>query len=433
MHATELSGIRTAGLESELSPCGWLEAQADIVRCSVEELPLGLLAQWSIDGQPARLRHRSGGFFAVGSAEVASTYETTRRWLQPVVEQFEIGLLGMLARRSARGLELLVQAKGEPGDLMGVQAAPTVQATRSNYLCVHQGALPAYVDWFRDRNAPEVLLDQLQPEHGSFFLRKFNRNMVILVDEDVRPGPRFRWMTLEEIASLLRRPNCLNMSLRSLLACLAGASANRHDASLPSWFAEYAACGRLHVRRGGIDMLKAEAGLVPDGAGSPFDIIGVSVESKDREVERWHQPIIRAQNGRVDLFVRRDTRGQAFLVRAAAEPGHRDWLALGPSWCSYSSDAHGPTRADFGRHLASIAGRVRFDQWLSEDGGRFAGFQNRFRVIEIDEEAVGLLPPGYGWEEVGKLQVLAGRGLATIELRSLLAWHLLDTVSVDRR
>jgi dTDP-4-dehydro-6-deoxy-alpha-D-glucopyranose 2,3-dehydratase len=408
-------------LDSDLSPLAWLDGQAEIRRCSVEEMAPARLADWSIEGEPLRLRHRSGRFFTVGAVEVTSTYEAPRRWVQPAFEQYEIGLLGMLARQGRRGLELLVQAKAEPGDIHGAQAAPTVQATRSNYLRVHQGALPAYVQWFRDRRAPGVLLDRLQPEHGSFFLRKYNRNMIVLVDEDLAPEPTFRWMTPAEIASLLERPNRVNMSLRSLLSCLAGAGAERSDVSLPGWFADYAARGRLQLRRRGLDH-------VPGGStGAPFEIIGIQAESRGREVARWHQPIIRASAGRVDLLMRREARGGAFLVRAAAEPGHRKWLALGPSWCSYASDTREPARARFGHDLVNIAGKERFDQWLSEDGGRFMGFQNRYRIVEVDAESVGPLPPGFGWVDAATLRALAARGFATIELRSLLAaWWLAD-------
>ena len=61
----------------------------------------------------------------------------------------------------------------------GIQLSPTVQATRSNYSQVHQGKRPNYVEYFADRARGTVLVDQLQTEQGSRFLRKQNRNMLV--------------------------------------------------------------------------------------------------------------------------------------------------------------------------------------------------------------------------------------------------------------
>jgi dTDP-4-dehydro-6-deoxy-alpha-D-glucopyranose 2,3-dehydratase len=396
----------------------WLKRQAGSSRCAVTQIPLADLHGWRVDGEPARLRHVSGRFFTVGAVEVYDTFGTPRRWVQPILEQYEIGILGMLARRGGQGLELLVQAKAEPGDVSGAQAAPTVQATRSNYERVHRGSSPALIERLLRPAPGAVIVDQLQPEHGGFFLRKLNRNRVVLIEDDVVSGPSFRWMTLSEIASLSTRPESVNMSLRTVLSALACAGTARRQCTVPDWFCRYARKGRLELRR---REFVADPG--PD-LPQPFDVIGVAVRA-DREVACWSQPIIRARSDEVDLFFCSDSGELSFLVCAAIAPGHRRWAALGPSWCGYASDAGDPVRAAFGRRLAGLAGREHFSVILSEEGGRFAGFRNRYRIIEIERRSVGALPPGYGWLDLAGLKALTGLGLATIELRSLLAiWWL---------
>lgn len=91
--------------------------------------------QWVL--QNGGLRHRTGGFFSVVNAQARFGGRVTLR--QPLIHQPEIGILGFLAQHREGGMDLLVQAKPEPGNVGLVQLAPSVQATRSNYLRLHQG------------------------------------------------------------------------------------------------------------------------------------------------------------------------------------------------------------------------------------------------------------------------------------------------------
>src|SRR4029077_14847778 len=102
-----------------------------------------------------------------------------REWEQPIIDQPEIGILGIVVKQFEDQMLFLMQAKLEPGNPAGVQLTPTVQATRSNYTQVHQGAKPKYLDYFLERGTSNVLVDQLQFEQGSTFLKKRNRNIIV--------------------------------------------------------------------------------------------------------------------------------------------------------------------------------------------------------------------------------------------------------------
>jgi oxidase EvaA len=116
----------------------------------------------------------------------------------------------------------LMQAKAEPGNVDGTQIAPTVQATRSNYMRVHGGKLPLFVERFLGRAKRKVIYEGLQSEEGARFWKKNNLNIVLEVGagelEDL--PAEFRWMTLYQLKRLLLKSNVVNISARSVLACL---------------------------------------------------------------------------------------------------------------------------------------------------------------------------------------------------------------------
>ena len=74
-----------------------------------------------------------------------------------------------------------MQAKIEPGNVNNVQLSPTLQATKSNYTRAHQGKSPAYLEYFVNATPYQILLDQLQSEQGARFLRKRNRNIILVI------------------------------------------------------------------------------------------------------------------------------------------------------------------------------------------------------------------------------------------------------------
>ena len=95
-----------------------------------------------------------------------------------------------------------------------------MQATKSNYTQVHQGAGPRYVEYFLEPGRGRGLVDQLQYEQASTFLGKRNRNMVMLIDEDVPVHEDFRWFTLGQVKQLLLVPNLVSMDARTVLSCI---------------------------------------------------------------------------------------------------------------------------------------------------------------------------------------------------------------------
>ena len=69
------------------------------------------------------LTHESGHFFRVQGVRARCDFPAPLRFEQPIVNQPEIGVLGILAKRFDGVLHFLLQAKMEPGNIDLVQFA----------------------------------------------------------------------------------------------------------------------------------------------------------------------------------------------------------------------------------------------------------------------------------------------------------------------
>jgi oxidase EvaA len=113
----------------------WLQAQRALQTCAVESISLDDSREWLwADGS---IKHRTGRFF-----NVVGVRDETTGWHAPLLDQWEIGTLAFIRREREGEVEILVQAKLEPGDLGLSQLAPAVQATASNLDRVHGGSPP---------------------------------------------------------------------------------------------------------------------------------------------------------------------------------------------------------------------------------------------------------------------------------------------------
>ena len=445
----------------------WIQERNVASHLSVRQIPFSALDQWSFDADTDHLVHRSGKFFRISGLRVRTSFGPRREWDQPIILQPEIGILGILTKRIAGISRFLMQAKAEPGNINGVQVSPTVQATRSNYTQVHRGRRPEFLEYFIDKNRGRVLVDQLQPEQGSRFLRKQNRNMLVEIDEDVSATDDFRWLTLAQIKALLALDDVVNMDARTVLACVPYA-----DAGLKEY------CGNLPLelgstvefmghriegfekdllismlpRRGVLHSLDALLGwyadmrcsydlateIVPLGSvrnwfrsedeirhdtGRYFSVIAVAAEAGTREVVSWTQPILKHFGVGLAGFLTQKIGGVLhFLVGASVEPGSFDVVDLGPSVaCAGVEGRREMTPPFYDRFVSASPSEVRYDAVQSEEGGRFFHFRNRYMVVELAQDEALALPANYIWMTLGQILELTRFGYFNIEARNLVA------------
>lgn len=413
----------------------WLDDAKGRFHTRTERVPLDALAEWDTDPAAGAIRHRSGRFFSIEGLDVRRPGHAVPHWQQPIINQPETGMLGILVKRFGGVPHCLMQLKPEPGNWGGLQISPTVQATRSNYTGVHRGARVPYLDHFLEAAARHrVVTDVEQSEHGSWFLRKRNRNMVVEVTEDVEVVPGFRWLPLTGLRQLLRVDDLVNMDTRSVLSCLPRAAASGSSAhttaDVLAWIARGRARSGMTVERRPLDRLagwRRDAERISHESGRFFDVIGVRVEAVGREVGSWSQPMIAPHGTGIVAFLTTRVEGVPHvLVQLRAEPGCADGAELAPTvQCTPGNyDLLPPAaRPAFLDDVLSADPRsVRFDTVLSDEGGRFHHSRSRHLVVELDERAERPERPGYRWLALGQLHELLRHGpYVNMQTRSLLA------------
>jgi len=182
-----------------------------------------MVDKWHIDEDTGNIVHESGRFFTITGLKVRHRWKFQEvEWDQPIIDQPEIGILGLLAKKINGVLHFCLNAKEEPGNINLMQLAPTVQATYSNYTQVHGGNPPHFIDLFLDPPKDRVLFSRLQTQDGGRFLFKSNKNMIVMMGEDEPDDlpEGFVWLTLRQISDLMKRDNLVNFCARSVLSCL---------------------------------------------------------------------------------------------------------------------------------------------------------------------------------------------------------------------
>ncbi|MFG3051483.1 NDP-hexose 2,3-dehydratase family protein [Kitasatospora sp. NPDC048239] len=429
----------------------WFADRVEVNRCLVERVPLDELRGWRFDPGTGNLAHESGRFFAVEGLHVQSSYGPVAEWRQPIINQDEIGILGLLVREVDGRLHGLVQAKVEPGNITTVQVSPTVQATRSNYTQVHQGARTRYLDLFARPQDRVALVDVLQSEQGSWFLGKRNRNMVVQVAGEVPVGENHHWLPLHEIRRLLRIDALVNMDTRTVLSCLpftfppdrarpeddgimAGlvrsllgeGRARSTLGEVLSWFTEAKSRHELTSRRiplAGLAEWQRTPEEITHREDRHFSIIGVRVEATEREVVGWDQPLFYPKGRGVVAFVVKNIDGLAhLLVHARFQAGLLDRVEMGPT-VQCNPDNHPKSRPRFLDEVLHAPGeRILFDAVQTEEGGRFYRSENRYLLVDAGEDFPEDVPDDFCWVTAAQLTALQRHGYyVNVEARSLIA------------
>jgi len=428
-------------------PAAWLAERARAYRYEVTQVPLGELPRWHLGDD---LAHDTRRFFTIEGIAVETNFGRVPRWTQPIINQPEIGILGFLYKRIAGVPHLLAQAKMEPGNRVMVQLSPTVQATPSNYTRVHGGRATPFLERFLGDTRGRVLVDLLQSEQGSRYLRKRNRNMIVEVkgDEELALDAEFRWLSLHELRALLASGRKLNMNARTVLSCLPYdptseppardafreavvtshlAADDDELARTLSWLADRKTELAIDVRRiklGELDQWICDRDSIRHASGNFFRVIGVEVTAAEgREIAAWKQPMFAPVHPGTIAFVCQRRAGRLeFLVQARAEPGFIDRVELGATLqVSPANYARREDMPPFAELLACPPEWVRFRAEQSDDGGRFYHDDALHLVIEVPENEPIVAPPTFRWVTLGILRRLMRCGyLVDIEARSLL-------------
>lgn len=432
----------------------WILQRNREVEVRIDRILFSEMKMWqrASDGS---LHHDSGRFFSIQGIDVATDYGNISNWRQPIINQPEVGYLGILTKEIDGILYCLMQAKIEPGNINSVQISPTLQATKSNYSRVHTGKAPRYLEYFVNAKPENIILDQLQSEQGARFLRKRNRNIIIKVTENIELHPDFRWMTLRQIKELMHCDNLVNMDTRTVLSglkisdyitpldslngmskfgkemLLSSTTNHEYKSTIDhlSWLTNLKSKYDLRTTTCAVNNMPGWNSTdfeIAREDGKYFKIIGVNVTISNREVATWCQPLVQPmQDGLCAFIVKKIDGIYHFLIQAKLECGNFDILELAPTvQCltgAVGKEAH--EKPDFYDYVVNASKKqLIIDALQSEEGGRFYHEQNRNLIVEADESFPLNLPPRFTWMTLSQIyEFLRFNNYLNIQARSLIS------------
>ena len=439
----------------------WLEERRQASDLVVRQVSLPDCEGWALEG--GRLNHKMGRFFSVVGVRVETGPPYLVGTEQPMIDQPEIGILGFVVYETADGWSWLLQAKTEPGNVHGVQAAPSVQATWSNYMRVHGGLPTPLIECFvgSPPAGVRVVLDVEQSEQGDRFLGKYNRNAVAIVPSGypVPDAPQWTWVAASEVRRALETDFAVNTDARSVLFCadwrlltdrggqpfarwrgtggfgealfdsLTTGARRESLGEVTAALEKARAAARLVLEPrplSGLEGWRLDAnGIVPSSSSARFQVGTFAVHASDREVKAWHQPLFVGEGvvsstmmcARFDGVLR-------FLLRAAVELGFREGVQFAPT------KIDDPLHSRIGWADAALADSAAVTQasvLQSDEGGRFMNSVARYSIVEVPCALTCQDDPAGLWVTLGQLREMAAqRAMLTNEARSilslLLAW-----------
>ncbi|MBL4593062.1 MAG: NDP-hexose 2,3-dehydratase family protein [Flavobacteriales bacterium] len=435
----------------------WLEEKKTNVNHKITPIKFSEMSNWGFNETTGNLEHDSGKFFSIEGINVKTNWGTVKEWSQPIINQPEIGFLGIITKKIDGVLYFLMQAKIEPGNINAVQLSPTLQATKSNYTQVHQGNTPLYLEYFLDdREDVTVLLDQLQSEQGARFLKKRNRNIIIEVTSNIEVKEDFCWLTLGQIKELLTFDNVINMDTRTVISGIPYGDLNtlqeigitnqsdflsseldtynslHNIETVISWITKHKAFAELEVNQIPLnsisDWTKDDESIYHKDH-KYFSVIAVKAEIGNREVHSWTQPLVKsAQEGVIAFIIKKINGVVHFLVQAKLESGNFDIIELAPTvQCLTGNYRKGENDyevefLDYVLNPEAKNATVRYSAFQSEEGGRFFEEQNKNMIIEVGDDFDVNVPDKYIWMTLNQIKTfIKFNNYLNIQSRSLLS------------
>ncbi|MCP4152681.1 MAG: NDP-hexose 2,3-dehydratase [bacterium] len=443
----------------------WLKARNEAVTVDVKRIKFEEMNQWYVHPETGNIHHQSGKFFTIEGIGVKTNWGNVPEWSQPIINQPEVGILGIITKKINGILYFLMQAKIEPGNINNVQISPTLQATKSNYQKVHKGKSPLYLEYFTGKENVTVLLDQLQSEQGARFMKKRNRNIIIEVEGEIEVHDDFCWLTLGQLKKLLLNDNLINMDTRtvisnipfgdypsemidfyktlhpqptnpdefktSLLMSILETERHLHEIDdIISWLTGLKTQYELDVRPMPLNAIQKwhrDDYSIYHEQKKYFSVIAVSVAIANREVTTWTQPLIKSEQEGIIAFLVKKINGVChFLVQAKLEPGNFDIIELAPTvQCLTGNYRDGFKEYDppyLEYVLTADPKRIHYSALQSEEGGRFFKEQNKNLMIEVEDDFPLEVPENFTWMTLNQvLKFVKFNNYFNIEARSLIS------------
>lgn len=437
-------------LKSKEEILSWIEEKNKNLKVLINKKNISE-TNWFLD-EDGVIRNKDNTFFQIKGIK---RYNDSNNIIeeQPILIQDEIGYLGIICKKFDGTMFFLMQAKIEPGNVNKIQISPTIQATKSNFTQKHGGKKPAYLEYFLNADRYKVLVDQIQSEQSSRFLGKRNRNIIVVVDEEIEVLSSHMWMTLEQIKELMKIDNLVNMDTRTVLSCIPylnltdcekksigypksdelkkslyqGDKIN-HITQIYRYINDYKMFDddkKEIISLNNMKNWKWKSDEFCHKERYHFKVIFCEIEIEGREVKKWTQPLFEAVGKAVfGLITCIEDDMVKFLVKAVSEIGCFDKIELVPTVqleAGYEYDELNYIDKLFLDRWKN-KDNIIFDTVLSEEGGRFYHEQNHNVILNINKDDIKHLPNNYFWVDYKTLiELIKINNILNIQLRNLLS------------
>ena len=101
---SDLNFLRSAQeLDSSRFPLSgfdqWFQQGSKRHKFHIEQIPFARLQKWGFDRTTGSLCHESGKFFSIEGIGVETNFGGINSWEQPIINQPEVGFLGIIAKQ----------------------------------------------------------------------------------------------------------------------------------------------------------------------------------------------------------------------------------------------------------------------------------------------------------------------------------------------
>jgi oxidase EvaA len=407
----------------------WLNSERQRQSFVVERISLTDSTSWAISN--GVLSHRTGRFFSIRGVEWHTPDGSS--FQAPFIDQPEIGKLALAACR-ARQTHILLCAKFEPGNLRGIELAPSLQATKSNLDQVHGGSRPELSDFFQV-DPGELSLEVEHSEQGTRFLNKFNLNIVRESEVLFPPPEATAWFTFDQLRPYLKQSHTCNTDLRSVLVSMDWGFWVP-DTNVPfdeSYWNEislresFEATGNQILSRVLTQLSKSSVFSQNDptyreliGKGEQIlvdsnarltgsEIVHVLSSSNSRETKVWDQPLLTTPKLGEEVLCGAKVDGVLkFCFFTQSEVGFPHRIELGNTAASEDPARHGRGVSDGLAAALRRAGTSVGSIVQSDEGGRFFNQQVRYEIRILGTKSeLALVPIGGVWLSLGEINQLS--------------------------
>lgn len=371
------------------------------------------------------ISHQSNKFFKIDGYYINKNFPRIKKFYQPLISQNEIGYLVIFQAKQKNKNFFLLQLKAEPGNKNIIQLSPTIQATKSNYTRVHGGKKTKYLKYtYKKEN---FLLNINQPEQGSKYLNKFNKNVIVKTNKIKNLPENFIWIEKNELVKLSNINNLLNMDTLSVLACYL--KKNNIDTPINTLkkindkylnFKE-----KYFIKLKKVPLTKMKNWTYDnytyfDKKNVFFKINAFKIKTDFREISHWSQPLISDYNHGLNvLFVKKNRGTLNYLCQLVQEVGYDIPHFTNTIMLKNCIHKNNDLIKNFiNKNNIKINKKV-IEVNNSDEGGRFNNNQTKNIVYEINGSINKLEKLNYIWISYNQMIELLNKKLLTIELRNL--------------